>query len=118
MGGGRHRLKGGRARQGFAPLLTACAATLGGLALVVGAGLAPHGNGRLVAVFPPWWSQARALRAAASVGLVAAVGGVRNVVLIKGDSAGLERRATDAGALLLLDPVASFGCAQYSERPS
>jgi hypothetical protein len=118
MGGARHGQGEESARHGAGPYLAACAAILGGLALVVVAGLGPHGDGRVVAVFPPWWSQARALRAAASVGLVGAVGGVRNVILIKGDSAGLERRANAAGALLLLDPIASIGCASAGGRHS
>jgi hypothetical protein len=115
MRGGRQEKVGEAGGRRVAPFAVACAATFGGLALVVGAGLAPHGDGRVVAVFPPWWSQARALRAAASAGRVAGVGDMRNVVLLKGESAGLERRASAAGALLLLDPTAAVGCVRVAE---
>lgn len=112
MGGAQRERVEQRGGHRAPSILAACAATAGGLALVIGAGLAPHGNGRVVAVFPPWWSEARAMNAAGSAGSVAAVGGFRNVVLIRSDSAGLEQRASAAGALLLLDPAAAIGCAR------
>ncbi|MGC9271110.1 hypothetical protein [Acidiphilium sp.] len=69
--------------------------------------MAPPAQGPVAAVFPPWWSGARALQAAASAGAVLRFGGYRFVVVA------LPRRRVmleRAGAWVLLDPLASGIC--------
>ncbi|RYC30866.1 hypothetical protein D3273_16915 [Lichenibacterium minor] len=58
---------------------------------------------QIAAVFPPWWSPARAAAAAAGAGSVAGMGAWRSVVIVRGDAAGLALRLRRSGALLTLD---------------
>lgn len=82
-----------------------------GLAVVIVIGAAPRQADRAAAVFPPWWSEARVVAAAASAGDIASRGGAANIVLVRGDPATLRSRLRAAGALLLLDPQAAGFCA-------
>ncbi len=71
----------------------------------------PRTPGRIAAVFPPWWSPAKVVGAAASAGDLSGVGGVPFIVILRGDPADLEQRARAAGAVLLLDPALAGACA-------
>lgn len=65
----------------------------------------PRAGDPVAAVFPPWWSGARAALAALPAGPVAGFGGARFVVLLpEADTARLRA----AGAWLIL-PAALFG---------
>lgn len=89
----------------------AATASLFGLGVVVLAGLGPREAGSAAAIFPPWWSQARVIEAAASAGDIVSRGGAGDVVLVRGDPATLRTRLRAAGALLLLDPQTAGLCA-------
>ena len=72
-------------------------ALAGGSALVVeGAPTDPH---LVAALFPPWWTPAHVLRAAAGSGDVLGFGGWRSIVVLHADRAGLPARAMAHGAL-------------------
>lgn len=75
----------------------------------------PRTPGRVAAVFPPWWSAARIVGAAASAGDIAGAGGAPFVVILRGDPANLAERAKSAGAVLLLDPALAGACARPQE---
>jgi len=77
---------------------------------MLGAGPRP-GDRLLAAVYPPWWSDSRIFVAAASVGDIAAAGGVRNILVIRGDPSGLAARVRRSGALLVLGGDAARLCA-------
>lgn len=78
----------------------------------------PRTPGRVAAVFPPWWSPAQAVGAAASAGDVAGVGAVPFIVVMRGPPATLAQRARSAGALLLLDPALAGACARPASELS
>jgi len=58
----------------------------------------------VAAVFPPWWSSARAIESAATAGAVAGVGAFRFVVILAPITPAYEARLTRAGAWLIIDP--------------
>ena len=64
--------------------------------LVEGAPTGPH---LVAAMFPPWWTPAHVLRAAAGSGDVLGFGGLRSIVVLHADGAGLPARAMAHGAL-------------------
>jgi hypothetical protein len=72
------------------------------LAAVAQVSAAPADPSRVAAVFPPWWSAARTVSAAASAGDIAGIGGAPFVVILHGDPQRLTDRARSAGALLIL----------------
>lgn len=86
-------------------LAGALAATL----LVVLSSSLPRSD-KVAAVFPPWWSAARALSAAAGAGRIVALGHFPSVLIVHGDPARLARRLREAGALLVVDSFLSAGC--------
>lgn len=61
-------------------------------------------------VFPPWWSPAQALSAAAEAGYVQGVGAFPFIVIVKSDDGDLEQRLSSAGSLLTLNPFGVMGC--------
>ncbi|MEF2554577.1 hypothetical protein VQ042_25360 [Aurantimonas sp. A2-1-M11] len=69
----------------------------------------------VAAFFPPWWSQARVIRAAASAGSLLDVGQWSSVAVFAFSDAGLIHRLRDAGAILLVD-AATIGCATPPTR--
>ncbi len=77
-------------------------------------GLAEPTSGPLAAVFPPWWSSARVLEAAASAGRIVGVGAAPFVVIVAAEPGGRpdhdSLRLHAAGAWLLLDPQYLGGC--------
>jgi hypothetical protein len=86
-------------------------ASLAGLAAVLVFAGAPRDPADIAAVFPPWWSQAQALNAAASAGQIQRTGGLPAIVVTHGDPRTLADRLRRAGAVLLLDPVGVGLCA-------
>lgn len=76
----------------------------------------PRTQGRVAAVFPPWWSPAQVMGAAGSAGAVSGVGAVPFIVILRGSpddqGADLSQRARSAGALALLDPALAGACAR------
>lgn len=65
---------------------------------------------KVAAVFPPWWSAARAFEAAASAGRIVALGRLPSILIVHGDPARLAPDLRDAGALLVFDSSLSAGC--------
>lgn len=57
------------------------------------------------ALFPPWWSPARAFAAAGSAGEVARIGAFSSILIVHSREPALADRLRKAGALLILDPV-------------
>ncbi|WP_158817857.1 hypothetical protein [Methylocapsa sp. S129] len=57
------------------------------------------------AVFPPWWSPARAFEAAGAAGEVTRIGAFSSVLIVHSREPALAERLRKAGALLILDPV-------------
>ena len=63
----------------------------------------------IAALFPPWWSQERVLRAATSAGDLVDSGGWTSVAVLRFADNRLPDRLRKAGALLILD-AESLGC--------
>jgi hypothetical protein len=78
----------------------------------------PRTPGRVAAVFPPWWSPAQVIGAAATAGAISGVGAVPFIVILRGDPADLSQRVRSAGALVLLDPALAGACARPASEPS
>lgn len=77
----------------------------------------PRDPGRVAAVFPPWWTPARAAGAATSAGDISGAGAVPFILILRGDPATLGARLRAAGALVLLDPDAAGVCAKTVLEP-
>lgn len=89
----------------------AAAATL---VMALSAAAAPADASRIAAVFPPWWSAARAAQAAGSAGEIAGAGAHRSILIVSSHTPGLSARLRQAGAIVLLSP----GLAGLCEVPS
>lgn len=87
-----------------------------GLFAAAAVGAEPRTPGRVAAVFPPWWSPAQVVGAAASAGDISGAGGAPFVVILRGDPSDLSRRARAAGALMLLDPALAGVCADPAAK--
>ena len=86
-------------------LLTGSALFSSGLAL------APKAGDPVAVLFPPWWSGAEAASASAAARSdIVRMGAWRTVLIVRSDTPGLARRLVRAGAWLILDPIAAFGC--------
>ena len=82
--------------------------TLGSLvAAIPGPSLASTRN--LAAIFPPWWTQAQVIQAAASAGHLVDVGAWPSTVIVEFTDEGLPSRLRSGGALIVVD-AAIFGC--------
>ena len=100
-------------------LVVACAAAiLVTLGAAVAAGAAPRDPARIAAVFPPWWTSAQAVSAAASAGQIAGAGGLPFILVLRGEPDALESRLRAAGAWLLLDPDAAGQCIPLGTSPT
>lgn len=77
----------------------------------------PRTPGRVAAVFPPWWDDARVVASAGTAGDIAGAGGASFIVILRGDPATLNQRARTAGAWLLLDPALAGACARPASEP-
>ncbi len=64
----------------------------------------------IAAMFPPWWSAARAFEAAASTGAIVDVGRVPFLIVVRGDRSTLAARLKAAGALATLNADEFGGC--------
>jgi len=71
---------------------------------------APTDLSRVAIVFPPWWSTARAFKAAASAGEILGVGGVPFIVIVHLDPTTAARRTRSVGALFILGADARSLC--------
>lgn len=91
----------------LAPPATLCA--FGLLAALVPL-CAPPPSGPVAALFPPWWSTARAVIAGAEAGPVIRIGGLGAVVVIAAGDDAARHRLRASGAWLLLDPQRIGGC--------
>lgn len=99
------------------PAAIAILGVLASLFAAVAVDAQPRAPGRLAAVFPPWWSAAQIIGAAASAGDIAGAGGAPFVVILRASPqdrtpSALAQRARSAGALLLLDPALAGACAR------
>lgn len=72
--------------------------------MAMSATAAPAGATRIAAVFPPWWSSAHAMSAAAAAGEIAGAGAQPSILIVSSDTPGLSRRLREAGAIVLLSP--------------
>lgn len=84
----------------FAALATAFAT----LFMTMSAAAAPVDADRVAAIFPPWWSGARSVDAAASAGDLAGAGAHRSILIVSSSTPGLNDRLRRAGALFVLSP--------------
>jgi hypothetical protein len=91
----------------WAPLLVLVVAGLLVCALV---SLRPRDPQRLVAIFPPWWSLAQSLTAAARVASVSGFGALPFIVAVGGARANLEADLRSAGALIVIDGTGFAFC--------
>jgi hypothetical protein len=83
---------------------------LGGALLACAVRLAPGDSARVVAVFPPWWSQAEAIGAAAEVGAVAGVSKSGFAVGLISPHPGVAAALRAHGALFVADGRAFPSC--------
>jgi hypothetical protein len=74
------------------------------LVMAMSAAAAPMGATRVAAVFPPWWTGARAIDAAATAGSIAGAGATASILIVSSDAPGLAARLRAAGAMMLLSP--------------
>lgn len=66
----------------------------------------------VAAVFPPWWTQQRAIKAAVGAGEVLGAGGAGFVVIVRAPSRAARQQLHRAGALALLDPTGFAPCGE------
>ena len=81
----------------WAPAALLLTLMAGSALFVEGSPADPH---LVAALFPPWWTPAHVLRAAAGAGDVLGFGGAPSVVVLHADHDGLAARATAQGALV------------------
>lgn len=96
--------------RGAIAAVAACAT----LIMALSAAAAPRDASRIAAIFPPWWSAARAAQAAGSAGDIAGAGAYRSILIVSSHTPGLSERLRGAGAIALLSP----GLAGLCEVPS
>ena len=84
-------------------------ATIGTTLTLVAATLSSEAP-TVAAVFPPWWTPASVMAAAADAGQVVGVGRVSSTVILRRDRPGLAARLHAAGALIILDAGLVGGC--------
>lgn len=73
--------------------------------------MAPSANHPVAAVFPPWWTAARAFAAASAVGVpVLRLGVAPGVFVLGAGPSDIPARLRAAGAFLVLDANALGGC--------
>ncbi|MDO9338834.1 MAG: hypothetical protein Q7T61_20770 [Caulobacter sp.] len=106
-----HGSRGSRAAWAL-PLGVLAASTLGVIALAA----APARDDRMAAVYPPWWSAARAAASAAGEGDLQAVGGGPNILIVRSGRPRLAARLRASGALLVIDSRLASLCAAPTDR--
>lgn len=80
-------------------------------AAVLALAVAPGRADAMAAVYPPWWTPARAAASAAAEGELQAVGGLATILIIRSDRPDLADRLRASGALLLIDSRLASFCA-------
>ena len=103
-------ISGPRPGVGAARVAVCGLAVLATLAVAVAQADAPRAANGFAVIFPPWWSAAQALNAAASAGDIIGVGALPFILVLHSDTPGLKARLMQAGALLLLDSRAAGAC--------
>lgn len=73
---------------------------------------APRDRLHAAGVFPPWWSQAQVLEAAAGAGAVLSVGRLPFIVVVRAEEGDVPAALRDAGALFSIDPSQAVACAE------
>ena len=96
------------------PIALAVLSLAGALAAMARAPL----TGPVAMVFPPWWSAAQTIRAAASAGPVIRLGAVNFVAIVAPANAQERALLHHAGAWFLLDPIVVTGCLPASAQPN
>lgn len=96
------------------PLAALAATSLAVLVL----GAAPSRPDAMAAVYPPWWSPARAAASAASEGDLQAVGAAATILIVSSDRPRLADRLRASGALLLIDSRLASLCAPANRDPA
>ena len=77
---------------------------------------APGRPDAMAAVYPPWWSPARAAASAAAEGNLQAIGGAATILIVSSDQPRLADRLRASGALLLIDSRLASLCAAPANR--
>jgi len=90
----------------------AAAILIGGVSLcvTVAVGLHPKDPRQAAGVFPLWWSQGRAMNAAARAGNVVAVGAAPFVVVARSETPDIAAALRAQGAWLIIDPGLAAAC--------
>ena len=83
------------------------------LALLPMAVAAPADAKSAAAVFPPWWSQAAAIRAADSAGDIVGVGAAPFVMIVRSEDAALPIRLRAVGAVAVVALSEGAWCGQW-----
>ena len=102
---------------GILPILVTSLAILVSFVAAAAVNATPSDPSRVAVIFPPWWSEARAVTAAASAGEILGVGGVPFIVILHGDSTTVARRARSVGALFTLGADPASLCSPVSLDP-
>lgn len=80
------------------------------LVATVVVGLQPKDPAEAAGVFPIWWSQGRAMSAAAQAGDVVAVGAAPFVVIARSETPNIAAALRAQGAWLIIDPGLAAAC--------
>jgi len=92
------------------PWIPAVAVGLAALTMSVAVEARPRDATQAAAVFPPWWSAAHCLDAAARAGAVVAVGAVPFIIVVRSARGAIGTRLRESGAWLALDPALAGPC--------
>jgi hypothetical protein len=80
------------------------------LAAAASLGMQPQDDQEAAAVFPVWWSQGRAVDAAARAGAIVAVGAAPFVVVARSETSDIAAALKAEGAWLIIDPGLAAAC--------
>lgn len=83
---------------------------LGSLAAAMSLSMRAPSEGPVALVFPPWWSEARSLAAAAEEGALVRLGALPFIVVVSPRGHGAGRPQAARAAWLALDPAGLGGC--------
>jgi hypothetical protein len=72
---------------------------------------APGRADAMAAVYPPWWTPARAAASATAEGDLQAIGGIATILVVRSDRPDLAHRLRASGALFLIDSRLASVCA-------
>lgn len=80
------------------------------LIMAMSAVAAPAQADRVAVIFPPWWTNARIIDAAASAGDIAGAGAHPSILIVASHTPGLGGRLRKAGAVALFSPGLAGQC--------